>query len=175
MTTTFQDTARFSGGETTNRDLAFEAMAGGQILRSGIRNVALPAASEDFQCDSLPGLARTCLELCGVSTRGLSPADLVKAALKHSDDVARGKINGQRSQTYTGILENVFNKIAMADFFAVSQSWRRWCSISQVKSFDRATRAGFSGSPVLEETHNGVSDHRDPRRHSEGFTSNAGE
>ncbi len=97
----FSNTARITGGETASRELAFEAMAGGQILRSGVRGVALPVASEDFQLDTLPDLARSCLDLCGVPTRGLSKADLVHKALAHSSDVARGKCSPAETHVWS--------------------------------------------------------------------------
>jgi hypothetical protein len=141
---------RISGGD----DLRAEAIRGiedGQLIRAGVAGkpgIRLSAAAPDFAECTFSDIARQCLDWDGIPTRGLDPYQLVVRALERDRHAER--LEGRRDQSYTGIVANVFNKILMANYFNVAQSWRRWVGISSVRDFKRVTRTAFTDAPVLE-------------------------
>ena len=99
----------------------------------------------DFRGLDMLGIARDCLEVQGVSTRGLMSDEIAQRAL-----LARGGGGLHSTSDFAAILSNVTNKSLRAAYEEAPQTWRPLVRITSVADFKAKTVVQLGEAPALE-------------------------
>ncbi len=100
----------------------------------------------EFRGMTLVDLARTSLEMSGVSTRGMSKMDLVGKALTHRSQ--------QSTSDFPVLLENTLLRALLAAWETTPDTWTRFCatgSVSDFRQHHRLRMGTFSSLDVVNE------------------------
>jgi phage head maturation protease len=110
------------------------------LIRSGLGKAAREAAKQTgWQIDENPGefrgaslseLARQCLENSGVRTRGMTPQEIVGAALSQ-----RSNSGYAATGDFPILLENITNKSLLTGYIVTPDSWSRFCKQGTLADF----------------------------------------
>ena len=136
----YRDNARVTQGE---RDLAEYVAAVGYVHQrdAGVlpaRHTPHPAANDVCGMTSAPEIARTWCDSVGISTRGLSQADVLQTALRKSREIAE---RGGGTTTYAGIVANLAHGSVLLGWNRMRHTWRDVCRQALVNDFRRSNRA----------------------------------
>ncbi len=109
----------------------------------------------EFRGASLLELTREALESRGLRTRGLEKLDLTAHMLREMAELRqRGTasvVGAQTTSDFAVALENVLNKVLLAAYVLVPDTWRRFCAVGSLNDFrpHPRYRTGYLG--VLDE------------------------
>ncbi len=127
-----------------NRDKWLRGAAAWIMQRAGVsaivaadakqRGVTIDLDPGEFRGLRLIDLARQSLERAGESTKGLLSQELVGKAFTHrSGGVAT-------TGDFPILLENVLNKVLLAQYMITPDTWRRFCRVGSVTDFKASKR-----------------------------------
>lgn len=114
-----------------------DAATDGLILRSGMRIEKPAEGANNFRGMGFTEIARECLELSGVSTRGMDKTKILERALSVSD--------------FSNVLANVANKSVMIGYQAAPSTWRLWAKQGILPDFKSSKRIKLSDAPDMLE------------------------
>jgi len=118
--------------------------AGAVAALLGKSGLAKPDASNEFRGLTLREMAREALEIRGVSTRGMRPMDMVKAAMTHS------------TSDFSFILQNVAEKAMLRGYEEAEETFQRWTFAGTLTDFKPASRIDLNAFPSLREVPEGA-------------------
>ena len=104
-------------------------------------------APGEFRGFTLLDLARVSLKHSGVETRGLSKVDVAGKALSHRSGM-------QTTSDFPVLLENTLNRILLASYATVVDTWSRFCakgSVSDFRPHKRLRMGTFDALDVVNE------------------------
>ena len=100
------------------------------------------SAARNFRGMTLVEIAKDCLERAGEKTEGMSKMDLVGRAITSS------------TSDFPVLLEGTNRRVLLANYQAVADTWRKFCSIGSVSDFrdnKRLRMGSFSNLDSLDE------------------------
>ncbi len=93
---------------------------------------------------TLLDLARSCLEACGITTRGLSKMELVKRAIEY-------RYGMQSTSDFSILFENALHKMMLASYALADDTWRRFCGVDTVPDFRASNRYRLGSFGVADD------------------------
>lgn len=123
-----------------------QAMQGALLLRFD-SNTKLPeqqaTLAREYRGVGLRDMARVCLEDAGVSTRGLSPLEIV------------GRAFTQSTSDFPVILEGILRQTLLDSYGNVADTWSQFCrrgSVSDFRQYKRKRTGALPSLPVVPES-----------------------
>ena len=132
---------------------AAEGMVLSLVERSGGKVDPDKMEGNQYRGWSMLDMARDCLELHGVSTRGLSSEQIARQAIMMGRAISPGTANYITSD-FPAVTENVITKRIHDAYAAAPITWNRWCSSTTVPDFKQFTiprLSQISDLPIVAE------------------------
>lgn len=136
---------RMDATETTWRLLANALMD-----RAGIRGVVLEEGARQYRGFRMVDFARAALEAQGISTRGMVPAEIARAALRTRS------MSGLSTSDFPSLLANTASKSLRVAYDLAPRTFLPWSTQNDLPNFKSFTQVALSGAPqLLPITQNG--------------------
>lgn len=124
---------------TDEADKKSRGMIAALLLRSGssASKDVKPEDAAEYRGFRLLDLAKECLEISGVKTRGMQPSEAAQAALEMR---ATRSVGGHSSADFPNILANVMNKTLRAEYATQQRTFQPFCYRTTASDFKEMTR-----------------------------------